>query len=566
VTFYATDDAFSPIAEVIRQSGKTYDVFRVAKTFLAHPERFVFVLRKNPESDIQFHRTIFDSVPFLRREDALDYLLRKHLDRLCDRSEEECEAPKGSFSQVARCPLTKVLIGVPNHHSYKDLLHEHFLQHVHDMPFDRFCEGIEFSREADDIAAWLERMKKRTIYRLKELEETTDECSGLSDELEDALVKAFAASAAGEVAAEAGQEAGEADPSAEVTIPEQSAPGTAEGKNGAEPALNSLRELRIYLKENADRFLRSADSMRVCGTELNSISDGDIRRFVDYCWNQQKRFPLDTANAMRGKFKQHRLHVYKRGKRGPSYVAPVARKFREAKTVFSPELEKVLALIEQHPLINLLELGAKMDGESVDREGMLKALAWLLREGYVTEFEDGTLLTYGRQAADREEGGQSAKRRGRKDAARENGGPRNASEDLSVAAHLEHLSQREEHGSCDESDGAGEDEDYGGLQDGGDALDGRAQLLLQHICGVGGHGGEGSASFADGDEAANGGRDAAASGEEFAEGDALAGADGNGLEVFAQCAVGHGPAGEAEGIAKGDAVGQNGAQGPEEVE
>jgi hypothetical protein len=552
VTFYATDDAFAPVADMIHRSGKAFDVFQVAKTFLAEPGRFAVVLRKNPEEESLFHSTAFDDLPFLDREDALGHLLRNHLDSIFDRIEEDVEAPKGSFAQIARCPFTKRLIGAPNHHSYKDLLQEHFLQCVRNMPFDRYSERLEFTNEAEDIAAWLEQMKKRSSYRPKNIGANDGKTSEATADPE--VVANGEAVTANEVVEDTATEepiSGDKVPTGEEKIYANAAESAASEKKGGgaddRPVFHSLREVRNYLKENADQFLRTKKSIRLEGKDLELLADNAIRRFVDYCWGQQKRFPLDTASAMRSKFKQHKLHIFKHGKKGPSYVTPVARKFREWDTVFTPELERVLAAIESNPLIALMDLVAQLGSADVEREETVKALKWLLREGYVTELENGTLLTYPRLAKESEKSTEKGKSVGQ-------------AEKTSNGSHLEHLAHGKEHGRGDEGDSAGEEEDDGRLKDGGEPLDDAAQLLLQNICGVSCHRGESSTSFADGDESPDRGRHDGGLAEQLAEGDALSGSDGDGLEVAAKCDVSYGTAGKAECLRENDAMAQCHAQ------
>ncbi|MDR3316594.1 MAG: hypothetical protein LBS68_00745 [Puniceicoccales bacterium] len=388
VTFYADDEAFQPVAEMIRKSGKTYEVFRVVQTFLAKPERFVFVLRKNAESETKFYKNIFDNIPFSSGEEALHYLLQEHLGKIFTEEEEICKAPRGIFQQIARCPFTKRLIAAPNHHSYKELLGEHYLRYVNNVSFDHYCTRLEFTKEAEDIAAWLEAMKRRVTYRLRD-EKDWKVTTGAEED------GSPVAAGCGEVVA------GESSQSSEKTIPGSSA--EAEGR----PKFHSLEGVRAYLEEHRRQFIGESTSVRVPGISLANIRDTGIRRPVEYQLQRQIKFPLDTANAMRNKFKKNHLHVYRRGKKGISYVAAVARKFREADTVLVPELELIITAIEKNPMISLLDLSAKL-GLGAKQEAALRSLTWLIREGYVTEFEDGTLLTPPCLPARKEDGGKRA--------------------------------------------------------------------------------------------------------------------------------------------------------------
>jgi hypothetical protein len=164
------------------------------------------------------------------------------------------------------------------------------------------------------------------------------------------------------------------------------------------PPLRSMLEVRAHLEEHWQEFIRETDSVRVAGPTIPNIPDGNVRRFVEYCLHRQQKFPLETAIAMGNKFRRNHLHIYKAGRKGITYITTIARKFREAETVLTPELDQLITVIEQNPGISLLELGTKLGPTSEEQEAGLKSLAWLIREGYVTEFENGTLLTYPRLA------------------------------------------------------------------------------------------------------------------------------------------------------------------------
>jgi hypothetical protein len=520
VIFYATADAFASLADMIRRTGKTYDAFKVAQTFLADPERFQLFLRSKQPGAVQFYSTIFDGVPFLSRESALNHLMAAHLDRIFEKVEEECEAPAGNFQQVARCPFTKAILGAPNHHSYKGLLDEHYLRNVRNMPFESYCEKLEFSRDAADIGAWLEKMKKRYSYILRN---QNGEAGTESGGVEDACGEAQAQCACGGEDAEAGAVDG------------------AAAKAEAPRKFNSIGDVRIYLVENADEFLSVADSVSLPGMRIGEIMDREIRDAVDCNLDRQRQFPLETANGMRGNIKKHNLFSYKIGKRGPSYVASVSRKTRSGNTAFTAELGKVLDIVGQNPRISPLELCIKF-GPAADVEKMMSALRWLIVEGYVAEFDDGTLQVHG--------SGDCA-------AEQSDGADVGAASRNSKGAKLNHVCQGEEHCSCDERDHAGHDEDCEGLKDCGSAVDAVAKLLFEDVGGIVGHGGECSAAFSDGNEAPDRCGDGGCGGEEFSEVDALSGAQCDRFKVAAQCCVGNCPAGEAEGVGERDPVAED---------
>ncbi len=140
-----------------------------------------------------------------------------------------------------------------------------------------------------------------------------------------------------------------------------------------------------------------------------------MRRSVEGALERQCRFPLDTANALRGRLRRERFTIFKKGSKGVSYVCAVKRKFRLPGQVLAQSIDSLIACIEAHPMIKAGELphrylglaahpepGAAADAaaapqqvltvEERERLARLHAdLLWLVREGYVTEFIDGTL-------------------------------------------------------------------------------------------------------------------------------------------------------------------------------
>jgi hypothetical protein len=370
VTFHAEDEAFKTVVQMMQKTAKTYEVFHVVQTFLARPERLILLLRKNPGAVGKFVQCAFDGVPFFNREGAADHILGNFLDRICSVEDVPCEAPRGNFPQVARCPFSHRPIAAPNHHSYRELLREHYTLHGQGMGFERFCEKLEISKDPADIAAWVERMGVRKLYHLRPLEEGLPPVAPVADELEAALAER-----------------------------ERDGEGESDVESGT--TFSSLSELRTFLISQGSRYFRESDSVRLAGTELQKVPE-PMRRFIEFSRQQQQRFPLETAYAMRSKFRHHRLHVFKRGKKGISYVSAVARR-RRLDGEPLPELEeRILDFIGVNPLTSAAEIAAALCGGGEGEQSEIqKALEGLRRRGFVTEFEDGTLLTHPRMGAGR---------------------------------------------------------------------------------------------------------------------------------------------------------------------
>ena len=77
---------------------------------------------------------------------------------------------------------------------------------------------------------------------------------------------------------------------------------------------------------------------------------------------RQRRFPLDTANALRGRLRREGFTIFKKGSKGVSYVCSVKRKFRVPGQTFADTIGGLISFIETHAMIKASELPAKFLG------------------------------------------------------------------------------------------------------------------------------------------------------------------------------------------------------------
>jgi hypothetical protein len=365
IAFYAEDTAFSALVKAIRASCHTYELFEIARVVLGKNDRFVVVVQRKPDAANKrtpIFVTPVDGLPFDNEDEAVQHVLRNHLGDFFTMSEVEVEAPKGNFQFVMRCGITGELLAPPNYHRYQNILQQHHAAKLGNMPFERFRERLETVKEPEAIAQWTEKMKKVTRYVWKEA----------------------------------------ADPA-------------------AAPTFDTIEEARTYLLANArDKVVRSVESARFHGKIADQLPEGEIRAAAEGHLDRQRRFPLDTANALRGRLRREGFTIFKRGSKGVSYVCSVKRKFRLPGQVFSESITALIDFIEKNPVVSVKELPAKHLGItqpeaaavadssaapveaapnaalSPEDDAKLKRLwmdlRWLVTEGYVTEYSDGKLF------------------------------------------------------------------------------------------------------------------------------------------------------------------------------
>jgi len=354
VAFFPEDTSFNALVKTIRTSARTIELFEIARTVLGKPDRFVVVVARkprpagSPEAAPQpIYVSVPDGIPFETEDAAVSHVLSNFLGTYFDSAEAEVEAPKGNYLVINKCGVTGELLGPPNYHRYNQMVQQHYNTKIKGMPFEVFRSRIETVRDPEVVAKWLEKMKKVTRYTSK-------------------------------------------------------AP-VAEGQTAL--AFDSLEEARNHLLTVAkDTVVKPVDNARFHGKALDSMPRGEIMMAIEGAYDRQSRFPLDTANQLRGRLRREHFTIFKKGSKGIYYVCAVKRKFRVPGQAFGESIGRLITFIEEHPLVKAGDLAAKMldihppaEGATFtpeQREKVMRMqgdLIWLVREGYVTEFIDGGL-------------------------------------------------------------------------------------------------------------------------------------------------------------------------------
>jgi len=345
VCFYPDDNCFSAIIKAMRANHLTYELFQVAKLFMEKPDRFIAsVTRKAAEGEKPEKVFIcaFDNMPFATEEEVLSHTMANHSGEVFTVEEVEVEAPSGNFAFVNRCPFTKELLGPPNYHKYETALRNHHRTRLPNMSFEKLQSSIETVREEEVVAQWLESQKKATRFTAKEIAEGEE--ANVFDSVEDAM-----------------------------------------------------GYLRTVLKA---KVVKQVNYARVSGTVLESFKDSEAFKAMDGERQRQQRFPLDTANAIRGRMRREKFSIYKKGSKGVTYVCSTKRNFRTPGQVMSPDLDRMIQFLEANQSIKAKEMPALyaawlkengVEGAS-DEKKVQRDLHWLIADGYVSHFEDDTLF------------------------------------------------------------------------------------------------------------------------------------------------------------------------------
>ena len=306
VVFYPEEKPFAVLTKAVKASMRTYELFEIAHLILEKSDRFVVVCKPLPKAEDEtaaLYQSVPDHLPFLSEADAVAHVLKQHLEQFFTAEEIEIEPPKGNFQMVSKCGFSGELLAPPNYHGYQQILREHHAARLPRMAFEKFTSRIESVRDEAQVAAWVERMKKTTRYTLKE------------------------------------------------------------PKEGEPTVFESLEAARHFLlAHRKDKVVRASTQVRFSGKLIETMPNGPLRAGIEHELAFQRQFPLNTANAIRGRLRKIGFSLYKKGAKGIAYVSSVRRKFRTPDTVFADSIQKVFDFIEKHPNAKVADLPEKMLG------------------------------------------------------------------------------------------------------------------------------------------------------------------------------------------------------------
>ena len=364
VIFYPDDTAFKTLVKAIRGSNKTYELFDITRLILAKPDRFLAMIRPvavKDDSPGRFYIALADGCPFESEKKAFEHCFDNFTDQYFNIETKTIDPPKGNFLMVNRCSITGELLGPPNYHRYQEFIEQHHISRLANLSFESFVSKIEAIKDPEVIEEWLQKMTTQTSYILKDADNSNEP-----------------------------------------------------------PTFDNLKSAGKYLYDNKiGSIVRSVSSVRVSGKLLSSMpAHSAVRRSVEFHLESQRRFPLETANHLRGRLRRLKINVYKKGSRGISYICAVKRRFQMEGQNLADSVQALIDFIVKtsRPKVTDLEesfLGIKkMDsstespssnesksGESKELSPKIKEklhfmrqdLFWLIAEGYVVEYEDGSL-------------------------------------------------------------------------------------------------------------------------------------------------------------------------------
>src|SRR6267143_1288885 len=166
--FIPDDRGVESLAKQIKKTDRTYPLFEIAQMILQKPERHSVTLsvRKNPEGQVvqPLFQCALDETVWLSEEEAIRHLLDRHFATFYQAEKTQTDPPKGTYTFVAQCGMSGVVLGPPNYHDYQNQLRKLHAERFSRMPFDAFKARVKIVKDEAVVKKWVEEQSWKTEY------------------------------------------------------------------------------------------------------------------------------------------------------------------------------------------------------------------------------------------------------------------------------------------------------------------------------------------------------------------------------------------------------------------
>jgi hypothetical protein len=341
------------ITRQIKATGRAYPLFDIAQIILQKPERQQVKIEATKKADGTINQYIYvcglDESPWASEAEAVAYVLGLHFGTFYQIEKIATEPPKGTYTFVAQCGMSGVILGPPNYHDYQNQLRKLHAERFSRMPFESFKSRVKIVKDEAIVKKWADDQSWKAEYVC-------------------------------------------------LNVPEPK-------------RLHSRDEVERHFREvHLAGVIKQVESIKLVGLAAKEIKSPGLQRLVRHAWDEQKRFPLKLVTILSQQFASRGLHFFKVNKT-ITHVSVARPHFLDLEaTPVSDGVRKIVEFIgsRQRPTRRQLIEGltspmpaaaAPADPAAPPAEtqptpeqtALIADLHWLIHQGHVIEFANGAM-------------------------------------------------------------------------------------------------------------------------------------------------------------------------------
>jgi len=366
VAFVPDEPGVESLVTQIRKTGRAYPLVEIARMFLVKPERYTvhFTVRKDAQGKPKqpLFLCAVDNTLWLSEDQAARHILANSFDLFYQTERTPIDPPKGTYTFVAQCGISGIILGPPNYHDYQKQLHALHAERFARMPFESFKTKVKIVRDEEVVKKWLDEQSFKTSYI----------CLNTPEAL----------------------------------------------------TLHSRAEVEAHFREHhLPNLVQAVESFTAKGSETKRFPANPLQRLVRRHTDDQRKFPLQVMTALSQQFGARGLQFFKVNKT-ITHVAVARPHYLDTEnTPVSTGVGRIVEFINSHPDCNrklLVESLAPSPATkpavptppategttpaeaagpppapepTPEQTAIIGDLHWLIHQGHVIEFATGKLET-----------------------------------------------------------------------------------------------------------------------------------------------------------------------------
>ena len=367
VSLMPDEKGVDSLSRQIKISGRSFPLFGIAQMILQKPERQQVRFEVKKKADGTPVQPLFlcaiDDTLWLSEDEAMAHVLGKHFGMFYQAEKTPTDPPKGTYTFVAQCGMSGVILGPPNYHDYQNQLRKLHAERFSRMPFEMFKARVKIVREEAVVKKWIEDQSTKTEYAC-------------------------------------------------LNVPEALKLGSREDVD------KHFREVHLA------NIIKPVERHTLSGPASRQLRSPGLQRLMRHAWEDQKRFPLQIATVLSQQFAGHGLQFFKVNKT-VTHVSVARPHYLDMEaTPVSDQVKRIVQFIDAKPkctrrlLVETLaptppappaapivlehtaegaepaKPAAPAEPEPTpEQASIIGDLHWLIHQGHVIEFANGLLET-----------------------------------------------------------------------------------------------------------------------------------------------------------------------------
>ena len=315
------------IKKEMRKTGVSYALSDICETISSKNERFLVKARFKNDDEKSFIKTKIDQKIFSSADEAVDHLLKNRFEECFTKELDIEDKPNKNFGYAYKCSKTNILLPPNNYHRYDEMVKQHIFLHRITENYDRFVKNLVKVEDEEEIRTWLENPFK--IYKFKFQNEDNTWYKGI----------------------------------------------------------DQLRSKLLY--DLPGSFFEKEKVIKVSGSGIKNLDPSIYEQFKQY-FSFKQNWINSLFTSCLVNLKKSNFFIFKYSEKKHTYACAYKKNKPDEKEL-TERVQKILKFLKETKESKKSKIIRNEKLGNLDPKIILVELKWMVKEGYITEFADGSV-------------------------------------------------------------------------------------------------------------------------------------------------------------------------------